>query len=148
MDLLATRLMTDAARTVVGGDISTLANTSEVTVALVVAPFTPSPDTVAADLTLGAGSGLDPIVSEGGAAAHLNDPLTGARLLLINPPLGGWRWTFTGGTPVTVYGIALMTNDLADPYGTAKFSTPIQLLANGDGFVVDDVAFRMVLGSV
>lgn len=113
--------------------------------ALIMAPFTPGEDLVIGDLTLATFTGNTPIAQVLGAAQTGLDPATGAQIVTIPPPAGGWRW-ITGdlvNLPQSIYGYCLCTHALAALVGVTQFATPISLGAAGQEINLGDV--QMIL---
>jgi len=106
-------------------------------IALVTTPFTPTPATVVGDLTLASGNGLDPIAGATGSQLAGTDPLTGDVVMTVKPPAGGYIWTSSGSitVPITVYGYALLSNDLSNYIAGALLAEP--QIINIDGQVID-----------
>lgn len=114
-------------------------------VGLVVANFTPTPDTVYGDLVISADTGLTPLLGVAGAQPESIDPLTGEFVVRISPPLGGFRWETPGGFtgPVTVFGFALFNNAANALYGSLKLTTPIILNGPNQAVVAPDLTFSI-----
>lgn len=95
----------------------------------ILSTYTPSSLLNWSSLTLGTGS-LAAIAAEASNMKVGTDPVSGQGKLYVNPPTGGWKWTYdavTPAQPVTVYGFAL-TDDPANQilYAvTPRLDTPI-----------------------
>lgn len=112
-------------------------------VALVKAPFSPSENTVIGDLTLADFVGSTPLVCGTGTQPTGLDPFTNDNLCDIKSPAGGFRWETTDVTnlPQTIYGFALLSNDLSTLLACAVFTTPIVLTAVNQ--VVDGLSVQL-----
>ena len=119
-------------------------------VRLLKAPFTPADDLVWADLTECDFDGYAAIACAVGAQAQSIDPLTGASLVTMLAPVGGWRWETTGLTnlPQTVYGWTLVPNDLSSVYGSELFDTPIVLQGVNEQVLIPTVQFATLPGTM
>lgn len=111
-------------------DAGTLAPPTDANkVALIMEAFTPGENLVVADLTLATFATSTPLLAGTGTQQEGIDPQTGAQIITIKPPAGGWYWETTAGTnlPQTIYGYALLTNDLSTLLAVAALPTPINL---------------------
>jgi len=116
-------------------------------IALVMSPFTENENMVVGDITLATFTGSTPIEGTTGAQTTGIDPVTQQQVIEIKPPLGGYRWetTDTVNLPQTIYGYALLTNDLATLLAIKTFDDPITL-QDADQFIdVDSATMRFVL---
>jgi hypothetical protein len=128
--------------TLLAAQASTLAPATDPNVlALINAPFTATENLVAGDLSLADFTGSAPIEGVTGTQTTGIDPVTLAQVIEIVPPLGGYRWetTNTVNLPQTIYGYALLSNDLSTLLAVQEFATPITLQA-ADQFIDADSA--------
>jgi hypothetical protein len=124
--MIATQYVSQAIVTLLSTDANSFADGAGSDLRLVVAPFTPSAGLLVGDLTYGAGNGLDPIVHPTGAPPWGIDPITGAFLIDIAPPAGGWKWTLVAtAPPVTVYGVAMVNGTTMLLIGTMLLPQPV-----------------------
>lgn len=140
------RALNQAMMTALAAQATTLAPATDANViALVIASFSSSESTVLADLTLASGDGLDPIEGVTGTQLVGNNPATNQITITIKEPAGGWHWQLTGTpvAPITVYGYALLKNDLSVLYATAVLPTPVVVSTIGD--IVDIGSSTLVL---
>lgn len=130
-------------------DATTLAPATNANkIALVVAAFALSENLVAADLTLAAGNGLDPISGSTGSQEVALDPVTQEQLITLKPgATSGFRWVSSGSftSPITVYGFALLDSTLADLLAAELLPTPIAIVAAGYQIDIDPVTMTFNL---
>jgi hypothetical protein len=137
--------------TLLAADATTLAPATDPNViALVTNSFTPTPQTVIGDLTFASGDGLDPIIGTAGTQHVGVDPVTGESVISMVEPAGGWRWQLTGtpGSPVVVYGFALLTTASAAYLASELLPTPITLQVIGDFLDIGSATFRLPVGTL
>jgi len=148
--MLPSQEILDAAAALLAADTATLDNATDVEVILFKDPITPTPATVVGDLTPADFDGYAPLAKAASGPVVTTDPDTGDKLIRIPDPAGGWNWVTSGVTnlPQTIYGYALTDNTGADLYGIHVFDTPITLTAAGQGVVIGDVTFRMLIGGI
>jgi len=101
---------------------------------------------VAADIDLATFDGSTPIDGALGTQQCGVDPATQDQIVTIKEPLGGWRFETTRVTnlPQTIFGMALLSNDLATLLGYERFDVPITLTASGQVINPGVVNMRMV----
>ena len=116
-------------------------------IGLIMEPFTPEENMVATDITLADFDGSTPIPGSTGAQLVAVDPSTSQQLITIKEPLGGWRWTTTGtnNLPQTIYGFALLSEDLATLLALAVLDTPVALTAVGQQIDIGRATLTFVL---
>jgi hypothetical protein len=134
--------------TLIAADAATLAPATNANkIALVTAPFTPTENLVATDLTYASFTGSTPIAGSTGAQQTGVDPNTGQQIVTIKEPLGGWRWVVGGSTglPVTVYGFALLDSTLATLLAVEAFATPQALTETGQEINLGTAKLTVVL---
>lgn len=119
-------------------------------IALITQVFTPSETLVASNLTLASGNGLDPIQGVTGAQSVGLDPVSQEQIILIKAPAGGYKWISSGtiGTPITLYGYALLDSTLATLLAVQAFPTPITITAAGYLVDVDPTEMTIVLSPI
>jgi len=128
--------------TLLAANAATLAPASDANViALVMAPFTNDENLLVGDLTFATFTGSDPIEGATGTQTTGIDPVTLAQVIEIKPPLGGYRWetTDTVNLPQTIYGYALLNNDLSTLLAVQLLDEPITL-QDADQFIDVDSA--------
>jgi len=128
--MVPTTAVQNAAATLLAANAATLAPATDANViALVMAPFTPNPTLVAGDLTLADFTGSTPIEGVTGTQPSGLDPATGQMIIDISPPAGGYRWETTDAVnlPQTIYGFALLSNDLSTLLASALLPAPVLL---------------------
>lgn len=125
----------DAMVTLLAADATGLANTTANKLALVVSTFTPSRSLALANITLATFTGSTPLSVGTGTQQVFVDPISNLKLIQLKEPAGGFNWicTATPGTPETVYGWALLVNDLSAILGSGLLDTPIPISAAGQG---------------
>jgi len=140
-----TRALAEQMAILLAADTTTLANASAMKAGLIIAPFTPNLDRVMADLTLGAGDGLDPLALVAGAQLESLDPLTGEFVVEIKPPAGGIRWELTADQDpaVLVYGFALGNTAMNTLYGTHSLADPITLESINQSITAPALTFKI-----
>lgn len=132
--MLPTRTVRQRIGTLLAADASSLAPATDANkIALVQNDFTPNQDLVAANLDLADFDGSTPIAGATGAQQTGLDPVTGQQIITIKDPAGGYRWITTGVTnlPQTIYGFALLSNDLSTLIAMEKLTEPVTLTASG-----------------
>lgn len=130
-----------------GADATTLAPAANANkIALIKAAFVPEENMVPANVTLADFDGSDPLLAAVGAQQVGIDPATGAQIITIKEPAGGWRWETTGLTnlPQTIYGYGLFSNDMATLLGLALLPAPVQLSEVGQEINLGVVKMTMV----
>jgi len=144
--MIPSRALATTISAALAADAATLAHaTLPIKVGLIIAPFVPSLDRVAADLTLGSTTGLIPIVGLVGTQLESVDPVTGELIVQLKPAAGGWYWEtpvgFTG--PITVYGFAVLNNALTVLYATETLPEPILLNTENQSITAAPLKFRI-----
>ncbi len=132
--------------TLLAQDANFLAHaTLAVKVVPIIAPFVEGVDRIIGDLTLGASGGLAPIAGATGNQLESVDPTTGALIVEVKVPAGGYRWETTAapGAPINVYGYALTNNAVTTLLGTQALTTPIVLTAINQSFTAPPIVFRI-----
>jgi len=133
--------------TLLAADPDTLAPASNANkMALIVNSFALTEDLLIGDLTFASFTDSTPIAGATGAQNVGVDPVTGAQVVEIKPPAGGYRWV-TGsdvGLPVTVYGYALVDSTLAELFAVGQLPTPITLTEAGQFIDIDSVIMTFV----
>ena len=130
--MFATKAIREQALKLLAADSTTLAPAALANMmALVMAPIAPSEALTFADLTLATFDGSTPIACGTGTQPTGEDPFSGAEVLSIKVPAGGFRWESTGVTnlPQTIYGYVLLDNALAVLLASAAFDAPITITA-------------------
>lgn len=102
--------------------------------------------TVVGDLDLADFDGSAAIAGATGAQQTGLDPDTNDQLITIKDPAGGYRFITTGLTnlPQTIYGFALLSNDLATYLAGELLETPVTLTAIGQEINIGKAQMRMV----
>lgn len=139
------RALANTLSTLLAADAAYLAHaTLAIKVKLITAPFTPSLDRVAADLSIAAGGGLDPILGSTGAQLESVDPVTAELIVEIKAPAGGFRWETTGvpSPVINVYGFALTTN-AGVLLGMHKLDAAIALTDVNQSITAPPLVFRI-----
>lgn len=134
--------------TLLAADPTTLAPASTPNqVALIISPFSLAESLVVSDLTLGATLGLAPLAGIAGTQGVAQDPISGAQILTLLPPVTGWRWVTSGTwtTPITVYGAALTNAAGTTLLGAMQLATPIILTEPGFQVDIDPLQMTFVL---
>ena len=110
---------------------------SENKIALFINNVNIGPGTLLDDLELATFTGSTPKACGAGAAEVATNPITGELQIRPKEPAGGFQFVATNGDnlPQTVYGFALLTNDLGDYIAGQNFTTPIPITASNQ--VVD-----------
>lgn len=101
-------------------------------IALIMAPFTPSPNLTYADLVLATFTGSAPKVVPLGTQQAGIDPVTGQNVITIVEPAGGWRFqaTDTVNLPQSIFGFALFDSTGPGPLiATELLAVPVTLTA-------------------
>lgn len=134
--------------TLLAADATTLApamNANEI--ALIVAPFALSENTVVGSLTLASFAGSTPIPCTVGAQGVGIDPATNEQLITILAPAGGWRFVSTGAVspPQTVYGYALLTHAGATLLALQELDAPVTITLAGQEIDLGAVVMTFVL---
>ena len=116
-------------------------------VALIMSDFTENEDLVVGDVDLANFTGSQPIEGDTGAQWTGQDPITGQQIIRIKVSTGGWRWETADSVnlPQTIYGYALLKNDLSVMHAIKKFATPIPLTNADQEVNIDDVDLTFVL---
>ena len=117
-------------------------------VALVMAPFTPTPQTLYADLVLATFTGSTPKTVALGAQGAAQDPVTNQEVITIVEPVGGWRFVTSDAVnlPQTIYGFALFDSTGPGPLiGSQILEEPVTLTAAGQEINLGTVKFTLVL---
>lgn len=127
-------------------DTTTLAPVAANKIALIVAPFTPSENLAATDLTLGSSNGLSPLAGIAGAQDVALDAITLAQQITLKPPVSGWRWVSSGvfSASIVVYGYALLDTTLATLLAVQALAEPIVIQDAGYSIDVDPVLLIFV----
>lgn len=147
----ATRALREAMAQLLAANAATLAPAADGNVvALIKAAFTPSEEIVLADLSLANFDGSTPIEAGTGTQPEGLDPNTNDALITILPPAGGWRFETTGTTnlPQTIYGYALLSNDLATLFATEQLAETVTLTAVNQVVELPSVGFRQLANSL
>lgn len=127
-------------------DTTTLAPASANKIALIAAPFSLTETTLLSSLTLATFTGATPLAGATGAQNVGLDPVTGAQVIQIKPPAGGYRW-ITGdlvNLPQTIYGYALLDNAGAVLLALAQLPTALTLQVAGQFIEIDPVNITFV----
>jgi len=154
MRLFPVQALTDASRDANAADTNTFSEVAKPEMALIINDFTEAADLVVGDLVLGAADGLDPKKAATVPPWTYQDPTDGARIIQNRDPAGGWLWTYTGSTPVTIYGVAMTSDGGADLWAVKKLDDttdppgPVNLLGVGDAFVLGSSQVAFPLGTV
>jgi len=117
-------------------------------VALVMEPFTPTRQTLLADLVLATFDGSTEKTVALGAQGSAQDPVTLQQIITIVEPLGGWRWVTSGTTnlPQSIYGFVLFDSSGPGPLlGSELLPEAITLTAIGQEVNLGTVKFTMVV---
>lgn len=149
--MIPTRAIREKAMQLLAADTATLAPAVNANkMALVMAAFAPSEETVIGDLTLATFDGSTPKDCGVGTQPEGLDPTTGDSVVTLLAPAGGWRWETTGVTnlPQTIFGFALFDNALAVYLGSALLPAPITLTAANQVVSLGDVTLRQLAGSI
>jgi len=144
--MFATKAIRQDAMKLLAADPATLAPAAGGNqMALVMAPITPGEGLTFADLTLATFDGSTPIVCGTGTQPSGEDPFSGAEVVSIKVPAGGFRWETTGLTnlPQVIYGYVLLDNALAVLLASAAFESPITLTEVGQ--VIEGLTATMQL---
>lgn len=142
-----TQTIIDRVSALLATDTTTLDQaTDALKVTLIMANFTPGPDTDIGSLTVATFTGSGAKLAGTGAAQNFRDPSTGQQVVQLKEPAGGWHWQATDAVnlPQTIYGFVVTSNDLSETFGSYKFPVPIQLLSAGDGVDIPQVRFNVV----
>lgn len=142
--MVPTKVTTDAEIDLLAADAATLAPAvSGNKVSLVIAPFTPGPDTDVTTLTLATFTGGAAKVAGTGAQTTGFDPITLREFIQILEPAGGWSWVCTGApaAPETVYGVVLTNNGVTVTYGAELLPAPVTITNVGDAVAVGFLRF-------
>jgi len=146
-----TAALREQAMKLLAADPTTLAPAADANkMALVMADFVPSEDTVLADLTFATFDGSTPISVGLGTQPEALDPATNDAMIDFIPPVTGFRWETTGTTnlPQTIYGFAL-TNLAGDALlACERFATPVELDAINQRVDVGAPTLRQLAGSI
>lgn len=149
--MIGTNALNLAMMTALAADATSLAPASDANkVALVTNPWSPTPASVKADVTLASGNGLDPLAGATGAQETAVDPTTGDLVITITEPAGGYNWVSSGSitSPITIYGFVLLDSTLATYLGGQLLSTPIVISAPGQLIDIGNATFRLPSGSL
>jgi hypothetical protein len=117
-------------------------------VGLVMAPFTPSPTTAFADLTLATFTGATPKTVALGAQEAAQDPVSNQQIVTIVEPVGGWRFVTADAVnlPQTIYGFALWDSTSPETLiGSQLLPNAVTLTAAAQEINLGTVKFTMVL---
>lgn len=129
-------------------DATTLAPAMDANmVALITAPFTTQENLVATDLTLATDHGLAPIACAAGAQEVAVLPNSLAQIITIKPgATSGFRWVSSGSFPptISVYGYALLSNDLATLIAVQSVPEPIAITDVGQQIDLDPITMQFV----
>lgn len=130
--MFATKALRQQAMKLLAADATTLAPAALANViALVMNEIAPGEALTFADLVLATFDGSTPIAVGVGTQSTAENPFTGAEVISLKQPVGGFRWETTGVTnlPQTIYGFALL-NDAVDTLLAADLlDAPITLTA-------------------
>jgi len=149
--MIATRALREKMAQLLAADTATLAPATDANlVCLVMATFTPSEQTVAADLTLATFDGSDPIAVELATQEEGLDPLTADAIITLGPPAGGFRWESTGTTdlPQTIYGFALMNEAMTVLLGCQTLPEPVTITAINQVINAGNLNFRQLANTL
>lgn len=127
-------------------DTTTLAPASANKIVLIMAAFALNENLILGDLVLATFTGSTAIAGSTGAQLVGLDPVTGAQVIEIKAPVGGYRW-ITGNAvnlPQTIYGFALVDNAAAVLLAAAALPQPITLQEAGQFISVDPVYMTLV----
>lgn len=125
-----TQAVREKAAQLLAADTSTLAPAADAnTMCLVKNAFSATEAVAVGDLELADFDGSTPLEVVVGTQPEGLDPVSGAAVITLSPPAGGWRWETTGVTnlPQTIYGRALMNDDQTVVLATERLATPIVL---------------------
>lgn len=141
-----TNLILDEMQDLLAGDVATLAAVTAMHVHLAMAPFTPGPTRVVGDFTPATFTGSTAKNAGTGTQQTFVDAISGARVIQLLEPAGGWHWLCTAITnlPQTIYGYYVTDTADTDLYGCVAFTTPIILTASGQAIDVANIRFTMV----
>jgi len=145
------RALRELAAQLLAASTTTLAQAADPNhVVLIMEPFTPGENLVAADIEPASFDGSTPIEVELGTQLEGLDPATGDAIITIGPPVGGWRWETTGTTnlPQTIYGVALMNEAETVLFASMAFPEPIVLTALNQVINVNALTIRQLAGSM
>lgn len=141
--MIPTNAVAEQSAKLLAADTTTLAPAVDANViALIMSNFTPSPTLLIGDVVLATFAGATPILGVTGTQAEGIDPQTGSFVIDLSPAAGGYRWETTATTnlPQTIYGIALLKNDLSVLYASALLPTPILLTGVNQRIDIGDLA--------
>jgi hypothetical protein len=113
------------------GSLNQAANANEVH--LFQNNITPTENSVVGDFTEATFTSYAKINCALNAQLTGQDPVTGAEIVTLKTPLGGWRWSPSDavGLPQTIYGWYLTTKNAVLLLGAQRFPTPLTLTAAG-----------------
>lgn len=127
-------------------DTTTLAPVAANKIHLVINAFTPDESLPLASFTLATFTGSTALAGTAGAQPVGTDPVTGAQLITIAPPAGGYIWTCTvaPSPPQTVYGFILTDSAGAVLLGMALLPNPQTIQAVGDQIDIGNPTLTIV----
>lgn len=149
--MFPSQLIIERSMILLGQDTLTLNQTTDVLkLALIQAPFAPGPTLAVADVDLADFDGSSPKLCDAGALPESLDPQNGDVLLDVRPDAGGFLFEVTGTSnlPQTIYGWAILNNDLSVLYGSEMLAAPITLTAVNQSLEIGRVTLRLPAGSL
>lgn len=138
-----------SAAAAIGADTATLGAGTDLVVHLAVAPFTPGPNLTLGDLTEATFTGYGSLGSSSIATVG-RDPATGAYVITLPDPAGGWRFkaTATVSPPQTASGWYVVNSDSGALVMADLLPTPITLTGAGDEVILGTVNASLVPGFI
>jgi hypothetical protein len=147
----STLALRDKMATLLAADIATLAVAANPNmIVLIKAAFTPGENMPFGSLVPADFDGSSPLAVGLNAQPEALDPATSDSRITLKPPAGGWRWQTSGVTnlPQTIYGVALMVNDLSSYYASQLFPVPIVLTATDQVIDIGPLELLLPAGSL
>jgi hypothetical protein len=136
-----TRAVFNAIADLLAADVNILAAATAMHVHLCINDFTPSLDTVLADLEFATFNGSAAKSCGTGAQQVFNDVVSGQRVVQLLEPVGGFTWeaAATPAEPETVYGFAVTNTDDDELWGIERLPDPVTISLIGDGLAVGHI---------
>ena len=147
----ATLAIREAMVALLAADAATLAPAADANkIALVMNEINPGEALTFADCTLATFTGATPIAAGTGTQPSGTDSFSGASVISIKVPAGGFRWETTDAVnlPQTIYGFILVDNAVAVLLAAARFDTPITLTAAGQVIENLDATIQLAAGTL
>lgn len=147
----ATRALRHKCAQLLAADTATLAQAATaLKIALIMADFAEAESLTAGGVTLATFDGATPLDVGLNAQPEGFDPASDDSLIDLKPPAGGFRFETTGVTnlPQSIYGFALMSNDLATLYAAHRFAAPVVLEVINQRIECEDASLRLQAGSL